>query len=181
MVTEIVAAECTEQDEVLRLAAAEWDSEHPLGKAIVRKAHGLAIEVPPIQDFEAIPGHGVQTQVDGKLVRFGKRQFSLDHDVALKGLEKEGERLAHEGQTRVYVSVADKAIGLIAVTDAVKASAHTAVEALHAMGIDVAMITGDHGHTAAVIARQVAIDRVLAEAYHKARLCRSKSCKLKGG
>jgi P-type Cu+ transporter len=164
IVTEIVTADGAERNEAIRLAAAaEWGSEHPLGKAIVQYAHDLAIAVPPMQDFEAIPGHGVRAQIEGKHVRIGKQQFLLDQGVALKNLDKEGERLAQEGQTPMYVAVADEAVGLIAVADAVKPSASTAVEALHDMGIDVAMITGDHSHTAAAIARQVGIDRVLAE------------------
>jgi Cu+-exporting ATPase len=122
-----------------------------------------AIAVAPGRDFEAFPGHGVQAHVEGALVRLGTRQFLLDHDVALDGLEKEGERLAQAGQTPLYVGMDATAIGIIAVADTLKPSARAAVEALHAMGLEVAMITGDHARTAAAIAHQVGIDRVLAE------------------
>jgi P-type Cu+ transporter len=164
IVTEVIAADPVEQTAILQLAAAaERGSEHPLAKAIVEKARGEAIAVPPAQGFEAIPGHGVQALVEGKLVRLGKQQFLLEHGIALDGVEKEAERLAQEGQTPMYVAADDTALGVIAVADTLKPSARAAVEALHAMGIDVAMITGDNTRTAAAIAHQVGIDRVLAE------------------
>jgi P-type Cu+ transporter len=164
VVTEVVAVDRVEKTAVIRLAAAaEWGSEHPLGQAIVGKAREAAIGVPAAQDFEAIPGRGVQARVEGILVRLGTRQFLLEHGVALNGLEKEAERLAQEGQTPMYVAADGTILGIIAVADTLKPSARAAVEALHGMGIDVAMITGDNSRTAAAIARQVGIDRVLAE------------------
>jgi Cu+-exporting ATPase len=164
VVTEVVAVDSVERDEVIRFAAAaEWRSEHPLGKAIVATANDAAMAVPPAQDFEAIPGQGVWALVEGTLVRLGKPQFLLDHGIALNGLEKEAERLAQVGQTPVYVAADDKAIGVIAVADTVKPGSRAAVAALQAMGIDVAMITGDNSRTAAAIAQEVGIDRVLAE------------------
>jgi P-type Cu+ transporter len=164
VVTEVVAADPEEKAAVLRLAAAaEWGSEHPLGEAIVEKARQEGIAVVPAQDFEAIPGHGVQARVEGTLVRLGTRQFLLDQGLELNGLEKEAERLAQAGQTPMYVAADGIALGVIAVADSLKPSARAAVEALHAMGLDVAMITGDNARTAAAIARQVGIERVLAE------------------
>jgi Cu+-exporting ATPase len=164
VVTEVVAVDAVERDEVLRLAAAaEWGSEHPLGKAIIATANEAAIAVPPAQDFEALPGRGVRARVEGKLVRLGKPQFLLDHGIPLNGVEKEAERLAEGGQTPMYVAADDKAIGVIAVADTVKPGARAAVTALQAMGIDVAMITGDNSRTAAAIAQEVGVDRVLAE------------------
>lgn len=164
VVTEVVVVDAVERDEVMRLAAAaEWGSEHPLGKAIVAEANAAAIAVPPAQDFEAIPGQGVRARVAGKLVHLGTLQFLRDHGIALSGLEKEAERLAQGGQTPMYVAADDEAIGVIAVADAVKPGVHAAVAALQAMGLDVAMITGDNSRTAAAIAREVGIERVLAE------------------
>jgi Cu+-exporting ATPase len=164
LVTEVVAVDHIEKTAVVRLAAAaEWGSEHPLGKAIVAKAREAAIAVPTAQDFEAIPGRGVQARVEGTCVRLGTRQFLLDQGIALNGLEKEAERLAQEGQTPMYVAVDETILGIIAVADTLKPSARAAVEALHDMDIAVAMITGDNSRTAAAIARQVGIDRVLAE------------------
>ena len=163
-VTEIVTVDGTDRYDLVRFAAAaEWGSEHPLGKAVVQKAKDLAISVPPIQDFEAIPGYGVRAQVEGHLIRLGNRQFLLDHGIVLNGLEKEAERLAQEGQTPMYVASGDSALGIIAMADMLKPSARNAVEALQTMGLDVIMITGDHAQTATAIARQIGFDHVLAE------------------
>ena len=105
VVTEVVAVDDVGKAAAIRLAAAaEWGSEHPLGKAIVDKAQEDGIAVVPGEDFEAFPGHGVQAHVEGTLVRLGTRQFLLDHGIALDGLEKEAERLAEAGQTPMYVA-----------------------------------------------------------------------------
>ncbi|MBI3326545.1 MAG: copper-translocating P-type ATPase [Nitrospinae bacterium] len=163
-VTDVVAVDQVDRAEVLRLAAvAEWGSEHPLGKAIVAKAREAGVTVSSATGFEAVPGQGVQARVDGALIRLGRASFLTAHDVALNGLEKEGERLAQEGKTPMYVAADARALGVIAVADTLKSSARPAVEALHAMGIQVVMLTGDNARTAAAIARQVGIDRVLAE------------------
>jgi Cu+-exporting ATPase len=164
VVTEVITIDAVDKAAVMRLAAAaEWSSEHPLGKAIVEKGRQEAVTMEPAEDFEAFPGHGVQARVNGRLVRLGTRRFLLDHGVVLNGLEKEAERLAQAGQTPMYIAADGTAVGVIAVADTLKPSARGAVEALHAMGIDVAMITGDNARTAAAIARQVGIDHVLAE------------------
>ncbi len=181
VVTEVVAVDGVGKTEVIRLAAAaEWGSEHPLGQAIVDKAQEDAIAVAPGEDFEAFPGHGVQAHVEGALVRLGTRQFLLDHGIALDGLEKEAERLAQAGQTPMYVAVDATAIGVIAVADTLKPSARAAVEALHAMGIEVAMITGDHARTAAAIAQQVGIDRVLAQVLPHEKAAKVKELQAEG-
>jgi P-type Cu+ transporter len=164
VVTEVVTIDAIDQAEVLRLAAAtEWGSEHPLGKAIVAKSHEVSLIRTVADDFEAVPGCGVQARVDGRLVRLGTRQWLLEQGIALNGLEKEGERLAQEGQTPMYIAADAQALGVIAVADTLKPSARSAVAALQSLGIEVAMITGDNARTAAAIAQQVGIDRVLAE------------------
>jgi P-type Cu+ transporter len=164
VVTEVVAVDGVGKTALMQLAAAvEWGSEHSLGKAIVDKAREAALAVAPGRDFEAFPGQGAQARVDGALVRLGRRQFLLDNGIVLNGLEKEAERLAEAGQTPMYVAADAMALGVVAVADTVKPSARAAVEALHAMGLEVAMITGDNARTAAAIAQQVGIDRVLAE------------------
>jgi P-type Cu+ transporter len=163
-VTEVVAVDGVGKTALMQLAAAvEWGSEHSLGKAIVDKAREAALAVASVRDFEAFPGHGAQARVDGALVRLGTRQFLLDHGIVLNGLEKEAERLAQEGKTPVFVAADATALGVVAVADTLKPSARAAVEALYAMGLEVAVITGDNARTAAVIAQQVGIDRVLAE------------------
>jgi Cu+-exporting ATPase len=164
VVTAVLAVDSADSAELLRLAAAaEWGSEHPLGKAIVDKARAAGIAVAAAQQFEAVPGRGVEAVVDGRRLRLGTAQFLVDRGIALNGLEKEGERLAQEGQTPLYVAADARALGIIAVADTLKPSARPAVAALHAMGLEVAMLTGDNARAAAAIARQVGIERVLAE------------------
>jgi Cu+-exporting ATPase len=181
VVTEVVAVDGVGHAVVIRMAAAaEWGSEHPLGKAIVDKAREDGIGVEPGEDFEAFPGHGIQARVEGKFVRLGTRQFLLDQGIALDGLEKEAERLAEAGQTSMYVAVDATAIGVIAVADTLKPSARAAVEALHAMGLEVAMITGDHARTAAAIAQQVGIDRVLAQVLPQDKAAKVKELQTEG-
>jgi P-type E1-E2 ATPase len=141
----VITSDSLDRAEVLRLAAAtEWSSEHPLGKAIVAKTRKAAVIPTVADDFEAIPGYSVQARVYGRLVRLGQSQWLLEHGIALNGLKKERERLAQEGQIPMYLAADAHTLGVIAVADILKPSARSAVEALQAMVIDVAMITGDN-------------------------------------
>ena len=151
-------------DELLRLAASvETVSEHPLAEAIVEgaKAKGLALGKP--EAFEAIPGHGVTAIVDGRKVALGNLKMLKRLNVDLGDLEAKSETLANDGKTPMFAAVDGKAAGIIAVADTVKEDSKEAIAALHQMGIEVVMITGDNRRTAEAIARQVGLDRVLAE------------------
>lgn len=152
------------KDDVLRLAAiAEKNSEHPLGEAIVGAAKERGLDVPDAEEFAAIPGHGVEARHNGTAILLGNRRLMSQRQVALGGLLAEAERLEYEGKTAMFVAADEKAIGVVAVADTLKASSAQAVEELHRLGLEVAMITGDNERTAQAIARQVGIDRVLAE------------------
>ncbi|OGO36532.1 MAG: hypothetical protein A2147_10495 [Chloroflexi bacterium RBG_16_57_8] len=162
-VTDVIAR-AGDQNEVLRLAAvAEKNSEHPLGEAIVNgaKARGIALE--DASRFEAIPGQGVVAQLDSRSILLGNRRLMAERSIPLDGLVTEAERLEHEGKTAMFVAVNGEAAGIVAVADTLKETSALTVEELHRMGIEVAMITGDNRRTAEAIARQVGIDRVLAE------------------
>ena len=151
-------------DTVLRLAAiTEKNSEHPLGEAIVQGARtrGLALAEP--ENFNAIPGHGVEARVDGQAVLLGNRKLMRDSLVDFGDLGAEAERLEAEGKTVMFVAVDRAPAGLIAVADTLREHAAEAVRHLHKLGIETVMITGDNRRTAEAIARQVGIDRVLAE------------------
>jgi len=151
-------------DELLRLAASvETVSEHPLAEAIVEgaKAKGLALGKP--EAFEAIPGHGVTAIVDGRKVALGNLKMLKRLNVDLGDLEAKSETLANDGKTPMFAAVDGKAAGIIAVADTIKEDSKEAIAALHQMGIEVVMITGDNRRTAEAIARQVGLDRVLAE------------------
>jgi Cu+-exporting ATPase len=151
-------------DEILRLAASiESVSEHPLAEAIVEgaKAKGLALSKPA--NFEAIPGHGVLATVDKHQVALGNSKMMNRQKVDLGDLKSQTEALAEDGKTPMYVAVDGQAAGIIAVADTVKEDSAESIAALHKMGIEVVMITGDNRRTAEAIARRVGVDRVLAE------------------
>jgi len=151
-------------DEVLRLAAiAERNSEHPLGEAIVRGAQERGLDVPPAEEFAAIPGQGVEARHNGGTILLGNRQLMAQKGIGLGGLLPEAERLESDGKTAMFVASDGRALGVIAVADTLKPTSARAVQELHRLGLEVAMITGDNRRTAEAIARQVGIDRVLAE------------------
>lgn len=163
-VTDILTVEGTDMEELLRLAAsAEKGSEHPLGEAIVRKAERGKLPLAKVDKFNAIPGHGIEVEIEGKRAWLGNRKLMTDRGIELEGMEDESDRLAAEGKTPMYIAIGGKLSGIIAVADVVKENSTKAIEKLHKMGIKVAMITGDNRRTAEAIAKQVGIDRVLAE------------------
>ncbi len=163
-VTDLLPRNGVRPEELLALAAAvEEGSEHPLGEAIVARAREAGLDLPEVRGFEAIPGHGVRAEVAGRTVLLGSGRLMAEHGVALDGLPKEAERLQAEGKTAMFVAAAGEALGLIAVADVLKPEAAAAVAALRRLGIETVMLTGDHRRTAEAIARQVGVDRVLAE------------------
>jgi Cu+-exporting ATPase len=163
-VTDVLNAGGVAADDLLQIAAsAEQGSEHPLGQAIVQGAQEKGLTLLKVDGFESITGRGIEAVVNGRTVLAGNRKLMDERSIPLTGLEADSDRLAGEGKTPMYVAVDGKLAGIIAVADVVKRSSKAAIDSLHRMGIEVAMITGDNQKTAAAIARQVGIDRVLAE------------------
>jgi P-type Cu+ transporter len=163
-VTDIVTTPLIDEKYLLQLAAsAEKGSEHPLGEAIVRGAEKQGLEIKKLDSFNAIPGHGIEVSMEGKQMLLGNRKLMLDRAISLELLEEQSDKLASEGKTPMYIAIDNSLAGIIAVADVVKESSARAIEKLHKMGIEVAMITGDNRRTAEAIAKQVGIDRVLAE------------------
>ena len=163
-VTDVIATYSYSQEEVLRLAAsAERGSEHPLGEAVVRAALEKDLEVSLPSDFKAIPGQGVEASVKDKKLLLGNLKLLWDRGLSLNGLEKEAERFWQEGKTAMFLAVDGQVAGLITLADTLKPGVREAVAALHKMGIEVVMITGDNRRTAEAMAQEVGIDRVLAE------------------
>ncbi len=151
-------------DQLLRLAASvERGSEHPLGAAIIEAAQTRELVLAEPQAFKAISGRGVSASVDGKRVLLGNLALMSEQNVHLNGLASEVERLQAEAKTAMLLAIDDVAAGVIAVADTVKPGSKQAIDVLHTMGIQVVMITGDNRRTAEAIAREVGIDRVLAE------------------
>lgn len=163
-VTDVLTAGGASADELLLLtASAEKASEHPLGQAIVQSAQEKGLELVKVEGFEAITGRGIQAAINGRTILAGNRKLMDEQGISLAGLEGDSDRLAEEGKTPMYVAVDGALAGIIAVADVVKQSSRAAIGSLHKMGIEVAMITGDNKKTAAAIAKQVGIDRILAE------------------
>jgi len=163
VVTDIITTDMIDTKELLRLSAsAEKGSEHPLGEAIVNEAKEKDLVLTGVDSFEAIPGHGIEAIIEGKRIVLGNKKLMDDRKIEIS-LQKESNRLAEEGKTPMYVAVDNKLAGIIAVADVMKPGSKRAIEELHNMGIEVAMITGDNKRTAEAIARQAGIDRVLAE------------------
>jgi len=149
------------------VAAAEKNSEHPLASAIVREAEKRGLALPTVTDFQAIPGRGIEAKVSASHstlpILIGNRKLMDERGISLAELEAISDKLAGEGKTPMYAALDGKAAGIVAVADVLKPSSKAAIERLHKMGIEVAMITGDNKKTANAIAKQVGIDRVLAE------------------
>ncbi|MGI6150008.1 MAG: copper-translocating P-type ATPase [Firmicutes bacterium] len=162
-VTDVIAAEGMNRSYLLQLAAsAEKGSEHPLGAAIVRQAEADGLEFLPLEEFQAVPGQGIVGRISGQAILLGNKKLMDEHGIAIT-LEAESHKLAEDGKTPMYAALNGKLVGIIAVADVIKPTSRQAINLLHRMGVEVAMITGDNKRTANAIARQVGVDRVLAE------------------
>lgn len=163
-VTGIVPSNGLQESDVLRIAAAaEVGSEHPLGEAIVSRAHELALDLPRTDGFDSITGRGIRATVDGQDVLIGNRALMDEENISLDDLFSQANEIAADGATPMYIALDGTAAGIIAVADTLKPESVEAVAKLRALGLEVWMITGDNQATAEAIAGQVGIDRVLAE------------------
>ncbi|MDR1044093.1 MAG: heavy metal translocating P-type ATPase [Candidatus Adiutrix sp.] len=163
-VTDVLATEGFPADHLLQMAAsAEKSSEHPLGRAIVADAQDKGLDFLKADGFNSITGHGIETQIGGQSILVGNRKLMDERGIALTALKAEADRLADEGKTPMYIAVDGRLAGIVAVADVVKPSSRAAIASLRQMGLKVVMITGDNRQTAGAIAKQVGIDRVLAE------------------
>jgi P-type Cu+ transporter len=151
-------------DELLRLAAtAERGSEHPLAEAVVLGARERDVLLTDVDAFEAVAGHGVDARVEGRRVLLGNARLLRDRGIDSAALEADAAALAEQGKTPVLVAIDGAAAGVLGIADTVRPESAEAVAALQRMGIEVVMITGDARRTAESVARQVGIERVLAE------------------
>jgi Cu+-exporting ATPase len=163
-VTDIFVLGGLAPDEVLAFAAtAEKNSEHPLAKAIVNKAEERGIELLKTEDFQAIPGHGIYSRIEGQEVFVGNRRLMQNNGFPVDDIEELLEGLENEGKTVMIIAFDGKFEGVIAVADTVKDNSKEAVAELDRLGLDVWMITGDNEGTSRAIANQVGIEHVLAE------------------
>ena len=162
-VTDLLPAEGVERDELLRLAAAlEQYSEHPLARAILRRAEAEGIVPPPVEGFRALPGNGVEAMLDGTRLLGGSGKFMDGQTETPAALRREAERLAEAGRTPLFFARERAPLGVIAVADPIKEDSARAVRELQGMGLQVVMLTGDNERTARAIGAEAGVDRVVA-------------------
>ena len=165
-VTDVLTVGAHDEDEIMEIAAGlEAKSEHPLAEAIVRYANEESLVLAPVENFEAIPGHGVRGESNGAMYHFGNRKLMSTLGLKVGRLERKMQRLEEEGKTAMLLADEKEVLGIVAVADAIKATTPLAIAALKRMGLSVYMITGDNMRTAIAIARQTGIEEqhILAE------------------
>jgi Cu+-exporting ATPase len=163
-VTDLVTANGFSADDVLRLAgSAERGSEHPLGDAIIEKAEERGIPLSNPEDFLAIPGRGVRAKVEGRSILLGNAKMLSEESIDTSALTASVDMQTEKGKTPMFLSVDGVLAGVLAVSDSLKRSSAAAVKDLQDMGLEVVMLTGDHRRSAQVIARELGIERVMAE------------------
>ena len=162
-VTEIVTLGESEEELLTLAASAERNSEHPLGEAVVSAARERGLTLKDAGEFSALPGFGVEARVSGTRVVLGNLALMEREGMDLNGLQESALALSQRGQTPMFVATDGHVRGVVAVADTLKPESRSAVERLRAQGLEVVMLTGDNRPTAETIARQVGVDRVLAE------------------
>jgi P-type Cu+ transporter len=170
-VTDVIALPPFSDEYILRIAAsAEYHSEHSLARAIILEADRRNINLATAEKFNALPGKGIEAVIDDKKIMLGNKRLLEETRISSHNVNVESEKLFAQGKTVMYLIINGKPAGIIALADTLKPNAAEVVRALHKMGIDTVMITGDNPRTAGEIARQAGIDRVLAEVLpeHKA-------------
>ena len=164
VLTDLKVYNSFDENEILQLAAsAENNSEHPLAEAIVNGAKERNIEFKQYDKFRAMPGYGIRATMNEKEIQIGNRKLMASRKISTEAAEKDYEILSNEGKTPMFISVNNELAGLIAVADVVKETSKEAVEKMHKLGLKVIMLTGDNEKTAKYIAKEVGIDRVIAE------------------
>ena len=164
VVTDIVPAPGFQEEKLLEVAAsAERGSEHPLGEAIVNAAMEKGLTLSDVTEFNSITGHGIQVTLDSQRVVLGNLKLMQDQDFNLNGLDQNALQLSSQGKTPMFLGIDDQVAGIIAVADTLKPTSKAAIAELHRQGLEVIMLTGDNQRTADAIAKEVGIDRALAE------------------
>ncbi|HDR4735483.1 TPA: copper-translocating P-type ATPase [Bacillus cereus] len=164
VLTDVIVADGFNEEEILRLVgAAEKNSEHPLAEAIVEGIKEKKIDIPSSETFEAIPGFGIESVIEGKQLLIGTRRLMKKFNIDIEEVSKSMEELEREGKTAMLIAINKEYAGIVAVADTVKDTSKAAITRLKKMGLDVVMITGDNTQTAQAIAGQVGIEHVIAE------------------
>jgi len=163
VLTDVQPVKGTDESLLLGLAASlEKGSEHPLAEAIVQGAQERRAALSPVSDFQAVTGKGVRGTVEGRMVVLGNALLMQDVGASLGDLAETAQSLAEQGKTAMFVAADGKALGIVAVSDPIKANAADAIKALHARGLKIIMATGDSARTARAVAAKLGIDEVRA-------------------
>ncbi|MFQ6116530.1 MAG: heavy metal translocating P-type ATPase, partial [bacterium] len=180
-VTDVISTVDFDQDDILSMAASvEQGSEHPLGEAIHESAKEKGVKIFETTNFQAIPGHGVEAQVNNTMVLLGNNKFMHERQIDVSLLKEHLIKLSEKGKTPMVVAFDNKAVGLIAVADTVKQDSAKAVEDLQRMGLEVVMMTGDNRRTAEAIAQQIGVDRIFSEVLPEDKANQVKKLQMEG-
>ena len=181
VVTDVIAVNGFDQHDILEMAASvEQGSEHPLGEAIYESAREKNLKILESSNFRAIPGHGVEAQVNGTKIFLGNLKLMQDRKIDLGVLKDHSVSLANQGKTPMFIAFDNRTAGIIAVADTVKQDSARAIDDLHKIGLEVVMMTGDNKRTADAIAREVGVDRVFAEVLPEDKSLKVKKLQLEG-
>ena len=182
VVTEIIIIDKKiKKEKILEIAGSvEKNSEHPLAQAIVNKSGEEGIELFEVKKFQALPGKGVEALLDGKKILLGTRKLMEDNQIIISPIEEQMTTLENQGKTAMILAIDKNVAGIIAVADILKENSREAVEMLHKMGKEVAIITGDNKRVGQAIAKQLKIDRVLAEVLPQGKSDEIKKLQLEG-
>lgn len=145
------------------LASVEAKSEHPIALAIVQAAQQRGIEFLAVQAFDSVTGVGIKAELNGQLIQIGADRYMQQLGIDIQPFQSQALGLAQHAKTPIYMAIDQQLVAMIAVADPIKASSYAAIDALHQLGLKVAMISGDHRYTAQAIAAQLNIDHVVAE------------------
>lgn len=163
-VTDVLPVGKLTEQQLLQLAAAlEANSEHSIAQGIVRSAQEQNLTVTPAGDFRAVPGRGAQATVEGQTIAAGNRALMEQFGIDVSGTAQQADTLTSQGKTLVYVERDNSFAGLIALADVIRPESYTAVRDLKSLGVEVAMLTGDHRNVAAYVAQELGLDTYFAE------------------
>ena len=164
VVTDVISVDKTPEKKILEIASSiEKNSEHPLAQAIINKAKEGKVKISEVKNFNAIPGKGVEAMLDRKKILLGTRKLMKDNKISIDFIEDKMVTLEDQGKTAMILAVGKKIIGIVAVADVLKENSKEAIETLQKMGKQTAIITGDNKRVGEAIAKQLGIDKVLAE------------------
>ena len=162
--TDVIGTDTMAEDEILKLAAiAEKNSEHPLGEAVIAGAKARGIDIPEPESFASITGKGVSARYQNRTILLGNRKLMRERNIDLSKLERNLSDLEAQGKTVMIVASDSLALGIVAVADTLKENAKETIKTIKRMGKEVIMITGDNRRTGEAIARQLGMEKVLAE------------------